>query len=178
VARARDWKLRGRRFAHFGAFGRPEWRSWDFLWGRLDAVAHLGELLGASRDDISRLQRLVVAEDQAAAGDPTPLDDRLTAIAEELRLLHRETDREMFGAWRRQPGSTETAILLTRRVLLVVADQDSAVPPFVRRGGAFVLKLFGRDEDVDVAKWKDRGVRWISRGVRRRFWNRIEGMSP
>jgi hypothetical protein len=36
-----DDKLYGTRLRHFAAFGLPQWRSWDWTAGRLDAQAHL-----------------------------------------------------------------------------------------------------------------------------------------
>jgi predicted acylesterase/phospholipase RssA len=40
-----DRKLYGTGAGHFAAFARAEWRSHDWLWGRLDAIAHLGRAL-------------------------------------------------------------------------------------------------------------------------------------
>jgi predicted acylesterase/phospholipase RssA len=50
-----DRKLYGIRAGHFAAFARAEWRRHDWLWGRLDAIAHLGRALlaGADEDEIT-----------------------------------------------------------------------------------------------------------------------------
>ena len=55
-----DQKLYGIRAMHFAAFGKPEWRRWDWTWGRLDAITHLGRALGRDDDWITTTQRLVL----------------------------------------------------------------------------------------------------------------------
>ena len=38
--------LYGTRLNHFAAFADPDWRAWDWMWGRMNALAHLASLLG------------------------------------------------------------------------------------------------------------------------------------
>ena len=38
-------KLMGLRLGHFGGFLRPDWRNYDWLWGRLDGATHLVMML-------------------------------------------------------------------------------------------------------------------------------------
>jgi predicted acylesterase/phospholipase RssA len=52
-----DQKLYGTRLGHFGAFGKEEWRTWDWGWGRLDVAAQLGRALGLATDEIRDLQQ-------------------------------------------------------------------------------------------------------------------------
>jgi predicted acylesterase/phospholipase RssA len=61
-------KLYGTRLGHFGAFGKEDWRVWDWTWGRLDGAAHLVRILcnGALPPDevqqeVLSLQNLILA---------------------------------------------------------------------------------------------------------------------
>jgi predicted acylesterase/phospholipase RssA len=73
-------KLYGARLMHFGAFGWPEWRMWDWMWGRLDAVAHLGKLLLLDADEVARLQHAVL---ECEAWSPEAVTQKLPCV---LRL--------------------------------------------------------------------------------------------
>lgn len=52
--------LYGTRLSHFAAFGRKEWRAWDWMWGRLHAAMHLGRLLGLSPGEIDEIVTEIV----------------------------------------------------------------------------------------------------------------------
>jgi hypothetical protein len=52
--------LYGTRLNHFGAFGKREWRQWDWMWGRLHAVVHLATILGLRDTEVDQLAELIV----------------------------------------------------------------------------------------------------------------------
>ena len=53
--------LYGTRLNHFAAFGDPAWRSWDWLWGRMNALAQLAHLLGLAASDVDELTTAILA---------------------------------------------------------------------------------------------------------------------
>jgi len=77
-----DRKLAGNELKNFAAFLRPEWRANDWMWGRLDAVPTVVELLvtpstirGAVGVDgtegvLTRIRELVVGTAETVTGDP------------------------------------------------------------------------------------------------------------
>ncbi len=54
AARLGDRIIYGTQVGHFGSFGAEGWRRWDWLMGRLHAVAHLGGLLHDTSTDDER----------------------------------------------------------------------------------------------------------------------------
>lgn len=81
-------KLFGTRAGHFGAFGPSGWRTWDWRWGRLDAVAHLGRALGMDDGWVAGTQRAVLRSEGAAGTAPEVLTAGLER--ELLDLLARD----------------------------------------------------------------------------------------
>ncbi|WP_079144687.1 DUF3376 domain-containing protein [Streptomyces agglomeratus] len=59
-------KLYGTQLAHFGAFGDADWRDWDWLLGRLDAVAHLSRALGLDEDWVLKSQLAVLQSENVS----------------------------------------------------------------------------------------------------------------
>ena len=53
--------LYGTRLNHFAAFGDPAWRSWDWLWGRMNALAQLADILGLAASDVDELTTAILA---------------------------------------------------------------------------------------------------------------------
>ncbi|QTI44665.1 putative membrane protein [Streptomyces nojiriensis] len=85
-------KLYGTQMAHFAAFGHPSWRDWDWLVGRLDAVAHLGNALG--RDEawvwetqVAVLESESVSLESLSTGMESMLDMSLPQLINKLRDL-------------------------------------------------------------------------------------------
>jgi predicted acylesterase/phospholipase RssA len=54
-----DRKLYGTRAGHFAAFAKAEWRRHDWLWGRLDGIAHLGRALFPCDTDEAQIQEWI-----------------------------------------------------------------------------------------------------------------------
>jgi patatin-related protein len=53
--------LYGTRLNHFAAFADPDWRAWDWMWGRMNALAHLASLLGLTDDEVNDLTNAILA---------------------------------------------------------------------------------------------------------------------
>ena len=52
--------LYGTRLNHFAAFGKQEWREWDWLWGRIQGAVHLGRLLNLTDIEVDELVECIV----------------------------------------------------------------------------------------------------------------------
>ena len=77
--------LYGTRLTHFAAFGRAEWRAWDWLWGRLHAAMHLGRLLGLPPDAIDEIvTHIAIAEGTSVNDVNRRIGDVMTATPGEL----------------------------------------------------------------------------------------------
>jgi hypothetical protein len=53
--------LYGTRLNHFAAFADPDWRAWDWMWGRMNALADLASLLGLTEDEVNDLTNAILA---------------------------------------------------------------------------------------------------------------------
>jgi patatin-related protein len=53
--------LYGTRLNHFAAFADPDWRAWDWMWGRMNALAHLASMLGLTDDEVNDLTNAILA---------------------------------------------------------------------------------------------------------------------
>ena len=53
--------LYGTRLNHFAAFADPDWRDWDWMWGRMNALARLARLLGLNDDEVNDLTKAILA---------------------------------------------------------------------------------------------------------------------
>ena len=52
--------LYGTRLNHFAAFADPDWRAWDWMWGRMNALAHLASLLGLTEAEVNDLTNAIL----------------------------------------------------------------------------------------------------------------------
>ena len=124
-----DRKLYGTRLGHFGAFGREEWRDWDWGWGRLDAAAQLARAMGMDPERVRDLQQGIWAAEGAgrdlelatlAVGDLTDADLRPTFGLETVNALLDSAARMLSTKAPDQPSFVQTlapkaaAILRTR----------------------------------------------------------------
>ncbi len=55
--------LYGTRLHHFAAFAKPDWRRWDWLWGRLNALQHLAQIMELSPADVDELTAAIVVDE-------------------------------------------------------------------------------------------------------------------
>jgi predicted acylesterase/phospholipase RssA len=153
-----DTKLYGLRAGHFAAFGKREWRRWDWVCGRLDAVTHLGRMLGMDSDGVAEVQRAVLASEGMAADD---LERRLDELAATTNLeLLRELHAEPAG----------------RLVMERFADEVFGVaagirdPRFLGRVGRTVAVLSRTSPLPGMGALERMGRVLLGRRVRRRIW--------
>jgi Patatin-like phospholipase/Protein of unknown function (DUF3376) len=152
-----DEKLYGMRLKHFAAFGLPEWRSWDWTVGRLDAQTHLSRaLLKREEADAwaTEVQTLTIAHEL----NKSPAKWR--SERDELRTL---ADDAMLGDLLKQARGK-------RLVLSVVDSLMRALPEKLAldRHGAIANTLLARKPQ---RRWHPL---WTGPGrfVARRRWRR------
>jgi predicted acylesterase/phospholipase RssA len=169
-------KLHGTQAMHFGAFGRAEWRAWDWMWGRLDAVAHLCRLLmpDATPSDldeqIGRLQHLVLECETAKIKVPgRDFDDpavRLDWLRDELARIEREP-ADLFRDKELERGT------LAETVLRFAAGTDTdGVPKVVRRVGFWLNAVLAQEPAVELNR-RQRAVRFATGLLRNQLWRRV-----
>jgi hypothetical protein len=164
------WKLYGLRLGRFGAFGRPEWRRHDYLWGRLDGAAHLVRLLAgeADRDRILRAQQAVLEEEgtTVAAVSGGLADVAGLSAADSLDAI-RST-----GAGRRAVQDTVTDALRMLR------DTAGGIPAVVPLAGGWVSAVLARSwppGPPPAALWKLPIRAATAIWPRARFWRWVRG---
>jgi patatin-related protein len=86
--------LYGTRLSHFAAFGDPDWRAWDWMWGRMNALTHLASILGLSDDEVNELTTAVLnAEGRQLLEVQSGIGRVLNASTKELLDELRAKDR-------------------------------------------------------------------------------------
>lgn len=156
-------KLYGTRAAHFGAFGSHEWRRRDWTWGRLDAVAHLGRMIGedqgwsedAVKDWVRKTQAAVLTRED---NSPAKLQEDLDAVSK-LRLsdLH---------DLRKDPAGRETLKLLADRVIGLVSTLDH---PKLKAAGTWLTALLRREQPPGLTS-AQKLLRWFTHPLRKSAW--------
>jgi hypothetical protein len=151
--------LYGTRLSHFAAFGRPEWRAWDWMWGRLHAVTYLGEILQMSPPDVDAVAAAVISAEGRTVEDveaqiPEVLGLSATALLDELR------DQQVLAP----------ALDAIFELLSSAAATAPPVPRPVAGGGRWAADLFSRHPKPmafgrKCARW---GV--ASLGFYRKLW--------
>lgn len=153
--------LYGTRLGHFAAFGRPEWRAWDWLWGRISAVVHLGRLLDLSPAKVDELVLAVVA------AEGTSPDEVRSGIA---RVF--EAKQDDLLATMRADGILPSAL---DSVFALFNSRRETAPPLPRP-----VAIAGRTASLLAARTHPRGgtmrqriVRGATAPIRRRWWRRL-----
>ncbi|MEV0289310.1 MULTISPECIES: DUF3376 domain-containing protein [unclassified Kribbella] len=165
-----DRILYGTQVGHFGAFGAADWRRWDWLMGRLHAVAHIGTLLHAGQDAqaaeewVGATQREVLAaenwEDVAVAKRLHSLrDDFLSAsvwggLGRMIDALN-DADQD-----RNKPASTTTG--LGDRLVHVSGGLG-------KRPGQWIKVVAGRETRSNSTL--EQLVRWFTEPTRDLVWS-------
>jgi patatin-related protein len=90
-------KLAGNELSNFGAFFDRRWRENDWMWGRLDAVSCLVDIVLSSATDAAGGNVSAEARDLAGCADGATLDDVRTA------LIHRR-QVQVLNELKSQPG--------------------------------------------------------------------------
>ncbi|MCW2666742.1 MAG: patatin-related protein [Frankiales bacterium] len=115
-----DHKLYGTRLKHFAAFGRRQWRRWDWACGRLDAQVHIARALAAGRDLdpvalaaartsadswLRQTQQLTLAQELGAGGDGADFRRRREEV-------WTKTDAALVAELRDDPAGNELVLRL------------------------------------------------------------------
>jgi predicted acylesterase/phospholipase RssA len=111
-----ETKLAGMLLGHFAAFLKRSWRVNDWMWGRLDAVAWIGQMLGQD-DAWLRRQHITILREELVALDAA-------AAADEVKGFASDSD---VSTWRR-----ENADVLKRLGRGDAVDDDEIVDVFRR----------------------------------------------
>ena len=174
-------KLYGTGAGHFGAFGLPEWRSWDWMWGRLDAVAHLCRLVMTDADEasiqqqIGVLQDLVLAEEPASAPpgveEPTTAERRAWVAREVLRI--RAEPPDLLAELTR-----DRATLVETALRFAAGSDAPTVPSPVRRLARWLNLLLAQQPAVRSPNWKERTGRGLARPARAYVWSKLGDPAP
>ena len=153
--------LYGTRLGHFAAFGRPAWREWDWLWGRISATVHLGRLLGLDDDAVDALVEEVVAAEGSS------VEEVRRGIAQVLAV----DDRQLLGDLRAD-GLLPAAL---DSVFALLASARETAPPLPR-----LVARAGTTASLLAARHHPRGgstLQRVGRGstlvVRRWWWRRL-----
>ncbi len=170
------WKLWGTQLGHFGAFGRAEWRTQDWLWGRLDGVAHLARVLhscGGDPDDehdvdedVAGLQTRVL---ESAGETAEQVGDRLAVL---LRQDGRSVLRELRSTGR---GRDETANAVSA-LLRTLRSSGGGTPPPVTKAGGWLSVVLAEQLPQDLRdEFAEDVAHFASSRLRRRFWRAVRG---
>ncbi len=152
--------LYGERLGRFAAFGRPEWREWDWLWGRIHGAIHLGALLRLHEEDVEAIVRLILT---AEGTDVATV--RRTAAA----LLSGETDLEILRVLAADGHLAEAARSLTS-LLGDPAPTDPPLRSVVATAGSFVAAALGRGHRARQRHPIVRLLLWVPRIM---VWRRL-----
>lgn len=169
-----DRILYGTQVGHFGAFGAEGWRRWDWLMGRLHAVAHLGRILhdtatpGGAEAATEWVQETQLAVLAAEGMNTTELSEGVGRLADTFPegatapgiglMLQAMNEADEGGA-----QSTEQ---IGDRLVHVSGGLPAGL-------GRWVKAAAGRAEPADVPQYGalDRLVRWFAEPARTKVWD-------
>jgi patatin-related protein len=136
--------LYGTRLSHFAAFGAPEWRDWDWMWGRLCGLANLARVLGLADADVKELTIAIIAEE-------LELDDgwdRLPWVQGQIDAAL-ETDFASMRATMRDGDVLAQGLDAVLAFVGSSAATEPALPSFLPRVGRYLSDALSR-HDADV----------------------------
>jgi predicted acylesterase/phospholipase RssA len=178
-AGAGDRKLFGTKVGHFGAFAAEGARQHDWLWGRLDAAAHLTRLVLGDGPDVARqvesVQRAILADEA----------DRFyrglggAALLTRLAAAHQRVagdDRELVRSFLRSDLGRTTAVQLATVVTKLLTHGrfdacDPAAPsPRMRTGAQRTLEAMVAAAEPEGLTLGNRTARALTGPLRGAFW--------
>jgi hypothetical protein len=178
-----DDKLYGTRLQHFGAFGDPAWRAWDWTWGRLDATVHLTRLL-TTPDDVTdppdvEQETAELGRDVLALGGETPasMSRKVGELARDLAA--REDGRKDEGLLDQLRADPDGTAALTGLVdsALRFASRLRPPDPADEAAGPSRLELLHPllASEVSGLPLRTRLLRVAAGVVRRPLWRKVLG---
>jgi hypothetical protein len=159
-----DRILFGTQVGHFGAFGAPGWRRWDWLMGRLHGAAHLGRMLGADEQWIRGTQQAILEAEARTLEDVTAQVARLATAFPPGPGASRRALAYMLDELSASDTGRQTVRGLVDRL---VAVSSGLSPEF----GAWTRAVAGRTDQPDRAD--KRWARWFTRPARITLWQRL-----
>jgi predicted acylesterase/phospholipase RssA len=158
---SRDNILYGARLDHFAAFGDRKWRAWDWLWGRMNALAHLGSILGLTDAEVDELAQAVLA----AEGTD------LASVQASIGTVVRQTPAELIGYLRSTGNVAPAALDALFALIRSQATTDPALQPGITEAGQIASDLLARRAGAgQVSHPILRIAAWIPR---RLLWKRV-----
>jgi patatin-related protein len=157
-------KLYGTQAAHFGAFGRDNWRRWDWTWGRLDAVSHLGRVIGRDLGWPENEIENWIKKTQAAV-----LEREGRTVVGMRRRLERVANLNLpriLRVLRTDPEGQETLQLLADRAIGLVGTLEQ---PALATAGKWFKALVQRHNPPELTSTQ-KVLRWFAYPVRRSAW--------
>jgi predicted acylesterase/phospholipase RssA len=175
-------KLWGTQLGHFAAFGREEWRMHDWVWGRLDAAAHLaGAVRQAGRPDartgdaVRELHSgILQAEGTHERSDIAAEGARLN---KETKALATMTASGVIDLFRQDDEGRDTSAALVNAVLQTLRHRGRHAT--AGRFGDWISTLFAEkvapELDDEVTETV---VRFFGNHLRRRLWRLVRDPKP
>ena len=162
------WKLWGTQLGHFAAFGRPEWRDHDWLWGRLDGAAHLVRLLVSQASQtvedpdevVESVQKSILAG-QGRSG--------WNKANEDLQRMPHLTFRNVLRQWTDNIDGKRSAEETVDSILRTLRNRDHGNNPSVASIGELATILIGDEIPASLRdEWDEDLKRVASRAFRLR----------
>jgi len=136
------WKLWGTQLGHFAAFGRPEWRDHDWLWGRLDGAAHLVRLLISEAAETVKDPEGVVESIQRSILT-TKGTNAWEKANEDLQRMPHLTFRAVLRQWTDDNDGKRSAEQTLDSILRTLRNKDNGNNPSVASIGELATILVG-----------------------------------
>jgi hypothetical protein len=182
VVRDPGKKLYGARLGHFGGFLNGDWRLWDYMWGRLDAIAHLGRLMGLAVEDVDALQLEVIRTERASKRgvplDQIDIDSEVAAVKAELTSVLAMTTQSTLADMRIPQGDDSLAAQVMQRILRFLGNHQGPglPPPFIQIGGGVAERLLA-ENDPEHLPVLDELERDVYAHRRRQMWRALRSSS-
>jgi hypothetical protein len=150
--------LYGTRLGHFGAFGSPTWRAWDWMWGRLHAATKLANLLELTPEESDEIATLIVTAEGYT----------LTDVRERIPEVMRMTNATTLSMLRKQ-GQLRDVVDAFATLCASSLQTSPPVPAAARQ-----VAVAGSRMKPPGLGCGGRALRAIATPVRYGFWRRIK----
>jgi predicted acylesterase/phospholipase RssA len=174
-------KLYGTKVRHFGAFAVSAAREDDWLWGRLDAVAHLTRLVMAASSSPEEIDEMIVRGQRAVLDEEAKIrglsgGEHLARHLKRRRAQVTAPDGELVAAFFKTAEGKTTATELGRSAThlltrggLRTQDDGSGSPKAWQR----LVEALVAEEPPEHAAAFNRLLRWFTRPLRRDLWHTL-----
>ena len=125
--------LYGTRLNHFAAFADPGWRAWDWMWGRMNALAYLTSLLGLTEEEVNDLTNAILA------AEGRQLSAVQAGISTVMNLTSAKMQDDLRSAGRIPPALDALFAFIRSQ-----APTNPKLPKGTEKLGQFVSDLFAR----------------------------------